>query len=168
MRVAIGVLFVLILGSTGAAGAVSIADQPVAYPTSSAARSAVASQDAFQVRAKNRMSTRNPTNVPTAPTAMTASEDFRLHAGAADYDRRLASLDPSQIVYDQAQPSLTQAGLLDLGNGRLFPRQEPRVTVRQHLRTAEDFMLMGFAALMLIAYQLRKKHRFLRPHPFSY
>jgi hypothetical protein len=34
-------------------------------------------------------------------------------------------------------------------------------------RTAEDHLLTGFVAVMLIAYQLRRKHRFLRPHQFS-
>jgi hypothetical protein len=34
-------------------------------------------------------------------------------------------------------------------------------------RTLEDHLLTGFVALMLIAYQLRRKHRFLRPHQFS-
>lgn len=34
-------------------------------------------------------------------------------------------------------------------------------------RTGEDHLLTGFIAVMLIAYQLRRKHRFLRPHQFS-
>jgi hypothetical protein len=34
-------------------------------------------------------------------------------------------------------------------------------------RSLEDHVLTGFIALMLIAYQLRRKHRFLRPHQFS-
>jgi hypothetical protein len=33
-------------------------------------------------------------------------------------------------------------------------------------RTLEDYLLTAFVALMLIAYQLRRKHRFLRPHQF--
>ena len=35
------------------------------------------------------------------------------------------------------------------------------------VRTVEDHLLTGFVAVMLIAYQLRRKHRFLRPHQFS-
>jgi hypothetical protein len=35
------------------------------------------------------------------------------------------------------------------------------------VRTTEDHLLTGFIAVMLIAYQLRRKHRFLRPHQFS-
>ena len=34
-------------------------------------------------------------------------------------------------------------------------------------RSVEDHWLTGFIAVMLIAYQLRRKHRFLRPHQFS-
>jgi hypothetical protein len=34
-------------------------------------------------------------------------------------------------------------------------------------RTSEDHFLTAFIAIMLIAYQLRRKHRFLRPHQFS-
>ena len=168
MRVAIGVLFVVILGSMGAAGAVVVDTQSAAYSMSPAARNAAAKQDAIRTTVKPSLPAKNLRNASPTLVAVTAGEDFRLNAGAADFDRRLASLDPSQIVYEHAQPPLTQASLLDLSNGRLFPRQELRAPVRQRLRTGQDFMLMGFAALMLIAYQLRKKHRFLRPHPFSY
>jgi hypothetical protein len=34
-------------------------------------------------------------------------------------------------------------------------------------RTLEDHLLTGFVALMLVAYQLRRKHKFLRPHQFG-
>jgi hypothetical protein len=57
------------------------------------------------------------------------------------------------------------------------PNSEPRqdATARfnpasiplPEIRTLEDHLLTGFVALMLIAYQLRRKHRFLRPHQFS-
>lgn len=101
-----------------------------------------------------------------------AGENFAAsaRADALEFDRRLASLDPSQIVYEQSQAQpLAQAGLLDLSNGRLFPRPEQRLPRQQQQgRSAGDFLLMGFVALMLIAYQLRKKHRILRPQPFSY
>lgn len=86
---------------------------------------------------------------------------------ARDVDRRLAALDPTSIVYERATVPVTQTSLLELGSARLFPRQEQALRPT-HTRSTGDFMLMGFAALMLIAYQLRKKHRFLRPHPFSY
>jgi hypothetical protein len=34
-------------------------------------------------------------------------------------------------------------------------------------RSMTDHLLAGVVGLMLIAYQLRRKHRVLRPHPFS-
>lgn len=34
-------------------------------------------------------------------------------------------------------------------------------------RTLTDHLLAGVVGLMLIAYQLRRKHRVLRPHPFA-
>jgi hypothetical protein len=40
-------------------------------------------------------------------------------------------------------------------------RQPPPV------RSAVDHLLAGVVAVMLIAYQLRRKHRVLRPHPFT-
>jgi hypothetical protein len=121
---------------------------------------------------------RNSVPQATAATTQIAplADDFSLHSPAAGYDRRLASLDPAQLIYARAQDqwrapaeaAVTQSGLLELGGGRLFARSDLRLTAPQEGRSLEDFLLMGFAALMLIAYQLRKKHRFLRPHPFSY
>jgi hypothetical protein len=35
------------------------------------------------------------------------------------------------------------------------------------VRSAVDHLLAGVVAVMLIAYQLRRKHRVLRPHPFT-
>jgi hypothetical protein len=46
-------------------------------------------------------------------------------------------------------------------------RYNPATTPLPKTRTLEDHLLTGFVALMLIAYQLRRKHRFLRPHQFS-
>ncbi len=46
-------------------------------------------------------------------------------------------------------------------------RYNPATTPLPATRTLEDHLLTGFVALMLIAYQLRRKHRFLRPHQFS-
>lgn len=38
---------------------------------------------------------------------------------------------------------------------------------RPPARSMTDHLLAGVVGLMLIAYQLRRKHRVLRPHPFS-
>jgi len=104
--------------------------------------------------------------------------DSALHMGAApalivssEDAPRLASLDPSQIVYEYVQGPPKSAPVLLSGvtaaDGRSFPVRELRVVPHQRPRTAGDFVLMGFAALMLVAYQLRRKHRSLRPHPFG-
>ena len=37
----------------------------------------------------------------------------------------------------------------------------------QPARSMSDHLLTGLVAVMLIAYQLRRKHRVLRPHPFG-
>lgn len=148
MRVAIGVIFVSLLGGSLNASAVTAADNTAAYSTPNLGGGSLAAANTRQ----------DATNVARA-------------------DRRLASLDPSQIVYSQfpsysqglTQTPGTQAALVDLSNSsRLFPRQNLQPAKLHHARTLEDFLLMGFVALTLIAYQLRKKHRFLRPHPFSY
>lgn len=156
MRVAICIVLVSAFIALGDASAAPAVDTSASYPTSAMARNVAAAQDAIKPSTPPQQK-RNPV-VLASP-----------HAQTDAFDRRLASLDPSHIVYEQSQSPApaTQASLLDLSDGRLFPRQEqpPR---RQHARAPGDFLLMGFAALMLIAYQLRKKHRVLRPHPFSY
>jgi hypothetical protein len=107
-----------------------------------------------------------------------ATDNRALRAGAvsamivsSEDAPRLASLDPSQLVYEYVQGPPKSAPVLLSGvaaaDGRLFPVRELRVVPHQRPRTAGDFVLMGCAALMLVAYQLRRKHRFLRPHPFG-
>lgn len=164
MRVAIWVVLGSVFLAGASAGAAPVVDASVSYPTAVSARKAAAAQDAMKPSAMQQRRDSSALQARNSSTNFAASA----RADALAFDRRLASLDPSQIVYEQSQAQpLAQAGLLDLSNGRLFPRQEPRPRP-QHGRSAGDFLLMGFAALMLIAYQLRKKHRILRPHPFSY
>lgn len=152
MRVAIGVIFVSLLGASFGAGPAVAGDNPASYSLAAVSGVAAAAPEAMQ----------DAMRVSLAHPARSMDRE----------DRRLASLDPSQIVYSQSaaltQQPLAQSALLDLGNGRLFPRQELHMQASQQGRTLGDFALMGFVALMLIVYQLRKKHRFLRPHPFSY
>ena len=166
MRVAIWVVLGSICFTAASAGAASVVEASVSYPTAVSARNAAAAQDAIQSSAVPQR--RGSATVPTKNAGTNFAVSGR--ADALEFDRRLASLDPSLIVYEQSQAQpLAQAGLLDLSNGRLFPRSEQRVPrQQQQARSAGDFLLMGFVALMLIAYQLRKKHRVLRPHPFSY
>lgn len=165
MRVAICVVLGSMFFAAVAADAAVAVEAAAAYPAPAVARNAAASGDAIAPSAA-------PQQRAAAATGFkSANRDLTVRADELEFDRRLASLDPSHIVYEQSQsqPPLAQAGLLDLSNGRLFPRQEQREPARRPLaRSAEDFMLMGFAALMLVVYQLRKKHRVLRPQPFSY
>lgn len=165
MRVAIWVFAASLFIAAASAGAAPVVDASVPYATAVSALNATAAQDAIKPSAMQQK--RDSSALQARNTGANFAASAR--ADALAFDRRLASLDPSHIVYEQSQLSqpLAQAGLLDLNNGRLFPRQEPRPR-QQHARSAGDFLLMGFAALMLIAYQLRKKHRVLRPHPFSY
>lgn len=163
MRVAIYLVLISICTAAAGVSAAPLLEASVSYPNSVVARNAAAAQDAIKPSALQQKR--------AASSAMAAKAASAPHVEADAFDRRLASLDPSQIVYGQSQlqAAATQANLLDLSNGRLLPRQEQRQPPRQqHARSAGDFLLMGFAALMLIAYQLRRKHRFLRPHPFSY
>lgn len=165
MRVAICVVLGSIFFTAASAGAAPAVEPSVSYPTIVAALNVAAAQDAIKPSAVQQRRDSSGLSVKSAGANFAAS----VRPDAPTVDRRLASLDPSQFLYEQAQAQpLAQAGLLDLSNGRLFPRQEQRLPRQQHARSASDFLLMGFAALMLIAYQLRKKHRVLRAHPFSY
>jgi hypothetical protein len=102
-----------------------------------------------------------PSQYDAPPALLVSSEDAP----------QLASLDPSQFVYEYVQGPPKSASVLLSGvsgaDGRLFPLREVRLVPHHRPRTAGDFVLMGCVALMLVAYQLRRKHRFLRPHPFG-
>jgi hypothetical protein len=167
MRVAIWVVLSSIFLAAASAGAAPVVEASVSYPTAVSVRNAAAGQDAIKASAVQQK--RDSAALSSKTSGANFAASARGRANALAFDRRLASLDPSHIVYEQSQSQpLPQAGLLDLSNGRLFPRPEQRPRQQQHARSAGDFLLMGFAALMLIAYQLRKKHRILRPQPFSY
>lgn len=67
----------------------------------------------------------------------------------------------------QNPPSFAGARPLSESAERPRQRYNPANIPLPAIRTLEDHLLTGFVALMLIAYQLRRKHRFLRPHQFS-
>lgn len=100
--------------------------------------------------------------VPTtfgAPVSdgLTAVRDSNLRSGVIGVMGFVPAQHPSSFsglpIGDSAAPS-TQ-------------RYNPAKIPLPATRTLEDHLLTGFVALMLIAYQLRRKHRFLRPHQFS-
>lgn len=78
---------------------------------------------------------------------------------------------PAQSTPALRTPTLA-ASTLALGVGS--PRSldtgayQPALHAPDHpTRTFTDHLLAGAVGLMLIAYQLRRKHRVLRPHPFT-
>ena len=94
-----------------------------------------------------------------ASTSLLYSGDGTLRSGVADAMGYVPAENPGSFMVPR----------LPLGE----PRQEasarwnPAAIPLPATRTLEDHLLTGFVALMLIAYQLRRKHRFLRPHQFS-
>lgn len=71
------------------------------------------------------------------------------------------------FVPSQSSPTFGRSPLMPaefLSQDRPY---NPATTPLPTTRTVEDHLLTGLVALMLIAYQLRRKHRFLRPHQFS-
>ena len=157
MRVAILVLGMLIGVLTIAAGSIEV--NAAVAPGGAVAAAAPVGRDSAANHLRIATAQTLPANA--IPALIVASEDAP----------RLASLDPSQIVYEYVQGPPKSAPVLLSGvtaaDGRLFPVREVRVVPHQRPRTAGDFVLMGLVALMLVAYQLRRKHRFLRPHPFG-
>lgn len=91
-----------------------------------------------------------------------ASQTGALHAreyAARDAMGFVPSQNPASFVF----PRLPAEQPRQEASARFNPASIPLPATR----TLEDHMLTGFIALMLIAYQLRRKHRFLRPHQFS-
>jgi hypothetical protein len=70
---------------------------------------------------------------------------------------------PSQNPVSFALPRVPTSEPRQEATARFNPANIPLPATR----TLEDHLLTAFVALMLIAYQLRRKHRFLRPHQFS-
>ena len=71
------------------------------------------------------------------------------------------------LVPAQMPPSFTRSLPFDHSSTEPARPYHPANIPLPAARTLEDHLLTGFVALMLIAYQLRRKHRFLRPHQFS-
>lgn len=162
MRVAILVLGMLIGVLTVVAGSIEV-------------NAAAAEVNAAAAPAEIRLAALPPGRDPAAnhhPSGTSSESDGRPALLISSEDApQLASLDPSQFVYEYVQGPPKSAPVLLSGvsaaDGRLFPLREVRLVPHHRSRTAGDFVLMGCVALMLVAYQLRRKHRFLRPHPFG-
>lgn len=87
------------------------------------------------------------------PSAFLHARDSSLRQGAMGF------------MPTQSPPSFTSFGVPRDFSPR--ERFDPARIALPATRSLEDHLLTGFVALMLIAYQLRRKHRFLRPHHFS-
>ena len=130
---------------------------------SDSARGSLITNDRSAHLADNRISTRGSV----------LGNGSELHVGSALLyagDGSLRNGVAGAMGYVPAQnPGSFMVPRLPLGE----PRQEasarwnPAAIPLPATRTLEDHLLTGFVALMLIAYQLRRKHRFLRPHQFS-
>lgn len=92
----------------------------------------------------------------SAPVSPLIANDRALSPNAR-YGFNAMGYVPSQGPANFVQPFAPRA------DARFDPGRIPLPAVR----TFEDHLLTGFVAVMLIAYQLRRKHRFLRPHQFS-
>lgn len=103
--------------------------------------------------------------------------DIAAAIDSQNFDIRLASLEPRDLLQDRAGLSDIGArhAAANLAVSRLPSQQAPLIAPTPRLtfgsqpgtRETSDYWLMGLVAAMLVAYQLRRKHRFLRPQPFS-
>lgn len=117
--------------------------------------------------------------VPAPVAETTLKADAASEIDRQGIDIRLASLEPRDVLQDHE--SLTSAGThraaATFAAGGLPAQQATLIAPTQRLalrsppprssRAASDYWLMGLVAVMLVAYQLRRKHRFLRPQPFN-
>lgn len=106
--------------------------------------------------------------VSTAPTTdRFTTPNTSAWLSAQESSLRNGAIGAMGFVPSQNLTSLTRSRLTF---GEVPPQSRPYNPANIPLpraRTLEDHLLTGFVALMLIAYQLRRKHRFLRPHQFS-
>jgi len=115
-------------------------------------------------------------HVASAPLAeATHKADVAPEIDLQSIDIRLASLEPRDVLQDRG--GLSNVGARTAANfaaSGLPAQQATLIAPTQRVlssqprsRDASDYWLMGLVAVMLVAYQLRRKHRFLRPQPFN-
>lgn len=114
----------------------------------------------------------------------------RLLPETAESDLRLASLTPEEVLRADlfatdrfstdrgvafAPPAAAQGRIAsDHPGGSFVPDERQRniallrkTLTTPQMRSATDIWLMALVGLMLVVYQLCRKHRFLRPQPFT-
>lgn len=105
------------------------------------------------------------------PPRLTSNNEQRAALGhrtrlayAAPLGPKVATASARADVTAQTAPNATRFVFDPLG---AQPQYHPANVPLPETRTLEDHLLTGVVALMLVAYQLRRKHKFLRPHRFS-
>ena len=190
-------LMMLILGSSVAAHAAiaveASAQNPAATRQQSPLRVArigsvatlpVAPADVTSVSQRNAATV--ATGAPLQPHALKSHagpQQRARHVRAAQPDMRLAALAPDELFRPGAPstPATAAANFASAslaantmaGSNMVFDQQQSNLAALQHpasrprVRSAADFLLLALVGLILIAYQLCRKHRFLRPQPFT-
>jgi hypothetical protein len=148
MRVATFVLGVSMLLAGGVSGASETMQSPSAH------RAAAVLADGVMSAPTGSQFDRG-----LAPNAMLYARDSGVRSGLAGAMGFIPAQNPASFLRASTfgEPRMSQS------NDRFDPGRIPLPATR----SMEDHMLTGFVAVMLIAYQLRRKHRFLRPHQFS-
>jgi hypothetical protein len=107
----------------------------------------------------------------SAPVSPLAANDRALSPSALQYAREPAARGFKAMGYVPTQNPAnllrTYPNFVESFAPRTEARFDPGRIPLPAARTLEDHLLTGFVAVMLIAYQLRRKHRFLRPHQFN-
>ncbi len=115
-----------------------------------------------------------PHLAPTSMAEPAQKTDELSEISLQNIDLRLASLGPRNVLQDHDNPSNTAAHRASAAfatGGRpaalVVPAQPLTVSSQPRGREASDYWLLGLVAVMLVTYQLHRKHRFLRPKPFN-
>lgn len=99
--------------------------------------------------------------------ALVRSVNAHRSAASAGSVLRLPATRFAYTHFPAARPVMA-APSARVGSGSNTAMPTRALQVRQPpVRSLTDHLLAGVVALMLIAYQLRRKHRVLRPHPFA-
>jgi hypothetical protein len=132
-----------------------------------------ASSPSYALEAMSRSAAKQPPVAEVAHKVDNSVSEIDLQS----VDIRLASLEPRDVLPDhdglragahRAAAFATPSGIPTREATLITPAQRVVAGAPQRARATSDYWLMGLVAVMLVAYQLRRKHRFLRPQPFSF
>ncbi len=170
MRVAIFVVTLLAgtLSPAGFSQALDAADAPAfrsAVPLFSAVPVAALSSPGLAVQQLAA-----PAVKPTAARSTPASRRAGSHSARLLESRASAHRLPAPAERGGGQAGIEGSGAAarPLGSGSMMNSAASLRSAAAHpIRSIGDHLLTGVVGLMLIAYQLRRTHRVLRPHPFT-